>query len=54
MEHFPGQITFWAINLAFVNLKKKIEIISSIFFDHNVVRCQLQEKKLLKIQIYGG
>ena len=35
---------------------KKIEIISSIFSDHNEVkiRCQLQGKKLLKIQTYGG
>ena len=35
---------------------KKIEIISSIFSDHNEtkIRCQLQGKKLLKIQTYGG
>jgi len=38
MEHFPGLITSWSINLALVNSKKKIEIISSIFYDHNVVR----------------
>ena len=35
---------------------KKIEIISSIFSDHNVVRLDVnyEEKKLLKIQTYGG
>ena len=36
--------------------KKKIEIISSIFSDHNVVRLDInyRKKKLLKIQTYGG
>ena len=35
--------------------KKKIEIISSIFYDHNVVRLDVNHrKKLLKIQTYGG
>jgi len=37
---------------------KKIEIISSIFSDHNVVRLdgnyRKKKKKLLKIQTYGG
>ena len=34
---------------------KKIEIISSIFSDHNVVRLDVNHrKKLLKIQTYGG
>ena len=35
---------------------KKIEIISSIFSDHNAVRLDVnyREKKLLKIQTYGG
>ena len=35
---------------------KKIEIISSIFSDHNAVRLDVKyrEKKLLKIQTYGG
>jgi len=36
---------------------KKIEIISSIFSDHNVVRLDInykKKKKLLKIQTYGG
>ena len=35
---------------------KKIEIISSIFSDHNVVRLDVnyREKKLLKMQTYGG
>ena len=35
---------------------KNIEIISSIFSDHNVVRLDVnyEEKKLLKIQTYGG
>ena len=36
--------------------KKKIEIIPSIFSDHNAVRVDVnyREKKLLKIQTYGG
>ena len=37
---------------------KKIEIIPSIFSDHNVVRLDIdnrkKKKKLLKIQTYGG
>ena len=37
---------------------KKIEILSSIFSDHNVVRLDVnyrgKKKKLLKMQIYGG
>ena len=35
---------------------KKIEIISSIFSDHNVVRLDVnyRGKKLLKMQTYGG
>ena len=34
---------------------KKIEIISSIFSDYNVVRLDVNyRKKLLKIQMYGG
>ena len=35
---------------------KNIEIIPSIFSDHNVVRLDVnyREKKLLKIQTYGG
>ena len=35
---------------------KKIEIISSIFSDHNSVRLDVnyRKKKLLKIQTYGG
>ena len=36
-------------------LKKKLEIISSIFSDHNVVRLDVSyRKKLLKMQTYGG
>ena len=37
-------------------LKKKIEIIPTIFSDHNVVRLDVnhKKKKLLKIQTYGG
>ena len=37
-------------------LKKKNEIISSIFSDHNSVRLDVnyRKKKLLKIQTYGG
>ena len=35
---------------------KKVEIISRIFSDHNVVRLDVsnRRKKLLKIQSYGG
>ena len=34
---------------------KKIEIISNVFSDHNVVRLDVNyRKKLLKIQTYGG
>ena len=35
---------------------KKIEIISSMFSDHNAVRLDVnyREEKLLKIQTYGG
>ena len=35
---------------------KKTEIIASIFSDHNAVRLDMnyREKKLLKIQTYGG
>ena len=35
---------------------RKIEIIPSIFSDHNAVRLDVsyREKKLLKIQTYGG
>ena len=34
---------------------KKIEIISSIFSDHNAIRLDVNyRKKLLKIQTYGG
>ena len=35
---------------------KKLEIISSIFSDHNAVRLDVnyRKKKLLKIQTYGG
>ena len=34
----------------------KIEIISNIFYDHNAVKFNVnyREKKLLKIQMYGG
>ena len=52
-------ITSWAIDLAFVNLKKKKkrkrEIISSIFSDPNVIRLDVNyTEKLLKIKTYGG
>ena len=43
-EPSPGYITSWAINLAFVN-KKKIEIIPSIFSDHNAVRLDVNYRK---------
>ena len=39
MEHSPGQITSWIRNQAWVNLR--IEIISSIFFDHNAMRLEI-------------
>ena len=37
-------------------LKKKNEIIASLFSDHNAVRLDVnyRKKKLLKIQTYGG
>ena len=44
IEHFPGLITSWVINLALVNYKK-IEIISSIFSDHNAVRLDVNYRK---------
>ena len=46
----------WAINLALVNFKKKIEIISSLFSDYSAVRLDVnyRKKKPLKIQTYGG
>ena len=44
MEPSPGQNTFWAINLALVNLKKT-EIIPIIFSDHNAVRLDLNYRK---------
>ena len=46
----------WAINLALVNFKKKIEIISSLFSDYSAVRLDVnyRGKKLLKIQTQGG
>ena len=43
-KHSPGQITSWAINLALVNFKK-MEIIPSIFSDHNAVRLDLNYRK---------
>ena len=42
-EPSPGQITSWAINLDLVN--SKIEIISSIFSDHNAVRLDVNYRK---------
>ena len=40
---------------SFGKLKKKIEIILSIFSDHSVVRLDVDyRKKILKIQSYGG
>ena len=44
MEPSPGEITSWAINLALVN-SKKIEIIPSIFSDHNAVRFDLNYRR---------
>ena len=44
VEHSPEQITFWAL----VNLKKKKrkkEIISNIFSDHNTVRLDVNYRK---------
>ena len=43
MEHSPGKITSWAINLALVNSKK--QIIPSIFSDHNAVRLDLNYRR---------
>ena len=44
MEPSPGQITSWAINLALVN-SKNIEIIPSIFSDHNAVRLDVNYRR---------
>ena len=44
MEPSAGYITSWAINLA-LGSSKKIEIISSIFSDHNVVRLDVNYRK---------
>ena len=46
MDPSPGYITSWTINLALVDFKfKKIQIISSIFSDHNAVRLHIIYKK---------
>ena len=54
-EHSPGLIISWFIILVLVNFLK-IEIISSIFSDHKVVRLDVNDrgKKLLKTQTCGG
>ena len=55
MEHSPGYITFRAINIALAKLKKKIEIFSSIFSDHNAVRLDVnyrEKKKERKTNIW--
>ena len=44
MEPSPGQITSWAINLDLVN-SKKIEIIPSIFSDHNAIRLDVNYRR---------
>ena len=44
MEPSPGLITFCARNLALVNLNK-IEIILSIFSDHNAVRLDVNDRR---------
>ena len=44
MEHSPGYITSWVTNKASVNLRK-IEIISSIFSDHNAMRLEMNYRE---------
>ena len=45
MGHSPGQVTSWTTNLSLVINNKKIEIISSIFSDYNVVRLDIKYRK---------
>ena len=45
MQTSPGQITSWAINLALIDSKKKIEIIPSMFSDHNAVRLDVNYRR---------
>ena len=46
-ERSPGYITSWAINLALAN--SKIEIMPSIFSDHNAVRLYVNyRRKIIK------
>ena len=47
MEHFPGQTVSWVTNQTSVKFKK-IEIVSSIFSDHNTVRLDINYKKKKK------
>ena len=47
-EHSLGEITSWAINLAFVNSKKLKSFKSSFLTTGNKIRSQLQEKKTVK------
>ena len=44
MEPSPGWITSWAINLTLINFKK-IEIIPTIFSDHNALRLGLNYRR---------
>ena len=44
MEHPPGQTTSWVTNQTSVKFKK-IEIISSIFYNHNAMRLDIDCKK---------
>ena len=41
------------MNLALVNLKKKIEIISSIFSDHNAVRLDINYRGKITIKNFN-
>ena len=43
MEHSPGQITSWVKNQA--SEFKKIEIVPSIFSDHNAMRLEINYRK---------
>ena len=44
MEHSPGQIIPWVTNHSLGEFKK-IEIISSIFSDHNAMRLDINYRK---------
>ena len=48
IEHSPGQTTSWVTNQTSV---KKIEIVSSIFSDHNVMRLDINHTHPLTLLV---